>query len=268
MITEEKIARTIVYISNLIEGALNPMVKCNRVKFQCVPTKGGTMAWSSSSTGSIIFHIPRLYNYCVEECQYQEDKDMITSMLYIVAHEKSHLDQDINMIRYHNDIAYHNWIEDSNNKNAIKWIIDHANYLQRCLGPLNIDVLKGKYELLQQDGNTGYISMTPAVLVSKIMNKYIAQINDDRLFRDYSTVLLSVKRDGYTTPPEHWVVKRGNAVINPNQLTPIIDLIEDYYQVSCRGYFFPRTNAVDVRCTVHEVNRRYTRTPYDLIAMS
>lgn len=154
MITEEKIARTIVYISNLIEGALNPMVKCNRVTFNAYQLK--VVLWHGHHLVQEVLY--SIYLVCtitrVEECQYQEDKDMITSMLYIVAHEKSHLDQDINMIRYHNDIAYHNWIEDSNNKNAIKWIIDHANYLQRCLGPLNIDILKGKYELLQKKMGT------------------------------------------------------------------------------------------------------------------
>lgn len=249
MITYDNIRSSLEFMNKLVEGAVNQIVRCNRVGYSYKASK--MLAWSIPERGYVCYNIPNLYDNLIKD-DYTET-EAIRFLFYVVVHEKSHLDQDIDLNRYDDDFMYKQWIERTNDMRSVKWVVENAKYYEKFIGPIELtDEWLSKYKTIQEKG-TGFIPTTPESLLAKIMNVYISKVNDTRLFRDFNVVVLTILNDQYGGPkPTRFIVKRGATMVDHNILTALTDEIRSNLNVTVKANIMTEEKLIDIQCRVND----------------
>lgn len=96
---------------------------------------------ATQSFGSVVVNIPLISE------EYGEMKffNLCGELVYIMVHELSHIEQDINPIKYCNDAQYHLAIETANNANALSFIFNNIDYLNSIWPDIKFDHLQNTY---------------------------------------------------------------------------------------------------------------------------
>lgn len=245
---------------NQLNGKMNKLLLCHNYSFDYADYDPA-QARSDCDTGTISYNLVAM----AKDFKGLENGHVIASCIHTVAHELSHLDQDVNTNRYCNDRAYHAWIEKTNDLHAVKFLFDNMNMVQTFIGNYDFGFLSQINKEAQIYG-TGFVPVTKEKLISKVMNYYIAGMG--KTLDDFKTVVLCLEIEE-TRSTHHLVIKQGNFLIDPNQLFQLTYHINKYE--SCKCNYQPVGNdSINIKISLNHIDKRLEpvlyRVPREFIA--
>jgi hypothetical protein len=201
-------------VMNILNGQINKLLRCHKWIYSYYPDN----VFGREYNGVIKFNLPAI-SYGLKDMEY---RTRIATLIRLVAHELSHCDQDVSYYKYERDYAYRNWIERSNELNAICFIIDNINMLKTNLGNFDHTILMPLYESAKLNG-TKYVPATKSKLVADIMETYMIDTNKTR-YKELDTILLNINNIRY-------MIKNRGEVIDPNIIYPVIYELNEFKSV-------------------------------------
>ena len=148
---------------------------------------------------------------------YPNELNIKSTILMTLAHELSHSCQDTDMTRYGTDPYYKEMIENSNEANTEKWVIDHMDEIYNEFGfaiqfPQNIiDTMnKNIKNYTLTDGKSFYIYSIIDILYRKAI--FIKPIED--VFDKYQNIFICIN-DG----EKIWIKYRGEYILESSTIS-------------------------------------------------
>ena len=117
---------------NFLNGEVNTNIRAMNLVIQSL--ENGVAGYSHSFIVSI--NLPVIYNNSI--LNNFSDKEVKGMIIYILIHELSHCDQNIDILRLSRDKEYRKNIEFSNNQNTIRFIKENASMLFYTFGQFYI----------------------------------------------------------------------------------------------------------------------------------
>lgn len=117
---------------NFLNGEVNTNIRAMNLVIQSL--ENGVAGYSHSFIVSI--NLPVIYNNSI--LNNFSDKEVKGMIIYILIHELSHCDQNIDILRLSRDEEYRKNIEFSNNQNTIRFIKENASMLFYTFGQFYI----------------------------------------------------------------------------------------------------------------------------------
>lgn len=117
---------------NFLNGEVNTNIRAMNLVIQSL--ENGVAGYSHSFIVSI--NLPVIYNNSI--LNNFSDKEVKGMIIYILIHELSHCDQNIDILRLSRDEEYRKNIEFSNNQNTIRFIRENASLLFYTFGQFYI----------------------------------------------------------------------------------------------------------------------------------
>lgn len=117
---------------NFLNGEVNTNIKAMHLVIQSL--ENGVAGYSHSFIVSI--NLPVIYNNSI--LNNFSDKEVKGMIIYILIHELSHCDQNIDILRLSRDEEYRKNIEFSNNQNTMRFIKENASMLLYTFGQFYI----------------------------------------------------------------------------------------------------------------------------------
>lgn len=117
---------------NFLNGEVNTNIRAMNLVIQSL--ENGVAGYSHSFIVSI--NLPLIYNNSI--LNNFSDKEVKGAIIYILIHELSHCDQNIDILRLSRDEEYRKNIEFSNNQNTIRFIKENASMLFYTFGQFYI----------------------------------------------------------------------------------------------------------------------------------
>ena len=117
---------------NFLNGEVNTNIRAMNLVIQSL--ENGVAGYSHSFIVSI--NLPVIYNNSI--LNNFSDKEVKGTIIYILIHELSHCDQNIDILRLSRDKEYRKNIEFSNNQNTIRFIKENASMLFYTFGQFYI----------------------------------------------------------------------------------------------------------------------------------
>lgn len=117
---------------NFLNGEVNTNIRAMNLVIQSL--ENGVAGYSHSFIVSI--NLPLIYNKSI--LNNFSDKEVKGAIIYILIHELSHCDQNIDILRLSRDEEYRKNIEFSNNQNTIRFIKENATMLFYTFGQFYI----------------------------------------------------------------------------------------------------------------------------------
>lgn len=117
---------------NFLNGEVNTNIRAMNLVIQSL--ENGVAGYSHSFIVSI--NLPLIYNKSI--LNNFSDKEVKGAIIYILIHELSHCDQNIDILRLSRDEEYRKNIEFSNNQNTIRFIKENASMLFYTFGQFYI----------------------------------------------------------------------------------------------------------------------------------
>ena len=117
---------------NFLNGEVNTNIRAMNLVIQSL--ENGVAGYSHSFIVSI--NLPVIYNNSM--LNNFSDKEVKGTIIYILIHELSHCDQNIDILRLSRDEEYRKNIEFSNNQNTIRFIKENASMLFYTFGQFYI----------------------------------------------------------------------------------------------------------------------------------
>ena len=117
---------------NFLNGEVNTNIRAMNLVIQSL--ENGVAGYSHSFIVSI--NLPLIYNKSI--LNNFSDKEVKGAIIYILIHELSHCDQNIDILRLSRDEEYRKNIEFSNNQNTIRFIKENSSMLFYTFGQFYI----------------------------------------------------------------------------------------------------------------------------------
>jgi len=195
----------------LLNGQVNRNLRC--YKFSYVYSNDEVHA--RECNGAITFNLQSMA-YALKD---MEPLIRFTYIIRTVAHELSHIDQDVNYYKYERDYSYRAWIEKSNELNSICFIMDNLNMIKMNLGDFNHTILEDLHQYAKING-TKYVPSSKSKMVANIMETYMIDTNRAR-YKDLDTILLNLNGVRY-------MIKHKGEIIDPNVIYPVINELSNF----------------------------------------
>jgi len=210
---------------NVLNGIVNPILFCHSYSFDYIE-ESNNLAVSNPSTGMIIFNLIAISEYLGDMSVH----DVLSFCIRMVAHELSHLDQEVDLNRYKNDMQYHSWIERTNESNTIDFLFKNIDFIKNKLGDYSYDIYKDAYMKIMQQG-TGYVRSTIENKINMVGDRYILHDKYGR-FNNYNSVSLCIHNTSNAADPgTMFILKNKSSFLSPNIIYPIVYEIDKYSRI-------------------------------------
>lgn len=203
----------------VLNGRVNTLVKCHSYSFDFID-HDERLATSDPSRGIISFNLVAISKYL----DHMSDHDAVEYCIRCIAHELSHLDQDIDQNRYVIDPEYKSWIERTNDNRAIEFLIDNRNMVFNLIGNYTFESYMGIYQNVKAHGS-GYKRVTIGDTINRSISSYLLPKYRGKR---YDTIIVSINDLDGTNNISRLVIKNGTNYIDPNILFPIICWLDKY----------------------------------------
>lgn len=198
-------------VMNLLNGQINKTLRCYKYAYVYSNDK----VHGRECNGTITFNLQSMaYDF-----KDMEPSTRFACIIRMVAHELSHIDQDVNYYKYERDYSYRAWIEKSNELNSVCYIMDNLNMIKKNLGDFNHSIMEDLYHYAKMHG-TNYVASSKSKMISNIMEIYMIDTNKTR-YKDLDTILLNLNGVRY-------MIKQNGEVIDPNVLYPVINELSNF----------------------------------------
>lgn len=152
-------------IYNHLNKKINPHIMAQQLKFSY---DENTNVVASQCFGIVTVNIPALS----ETYGKMKFFSLCAQLVYIIAHELSHIEQDINPIKYSNDVQYRLAIETANNANALTFIFNNIDYLNSIWPDYDFEFILEDIDTIKQF-NTTYKSCSYYKYIENIFDGYL-----------------------------------------------------------------------------------------------
>lgn len=230
-------------VMSLLNGKINTLLYCYDYHYSFIDSKVA----AGEHNGSITFYMNTMYM----DYSSNDYIDSRTRILMICAHELSHIDQCIDYEKYHTNEAYRIWIERNNDLHALKWLLDHTDYLVSNLGYLYIELIQTYYDNIKTYPYK-YIKMTIPQMVCRITEDYLMD-NLQYRFWEFSYILLVISNNGIENTAVY--IKKDDYMINPNTLYPLLHKIRNYSKYRLNNRIPSGTNGCIITIDVQDKDK-------------
>lgn len=203
-------------IEGITRDKVNTILKC--VRFDYIESAYAPVAFSLLDKGVVVLNTSGVDIFSIKnDFSY---KDLYRFLLYTIVHEFSHLDQEVNIIRYAKDKMYKMWIEKTNYLNSLEWIVNNEDYIRKNMySDFDFGSIPDTYRKLKLE-NLTYIKSTNSSLVARSIDMLLYM--DKSRYVDYDVIELLIA-DENKIVPDRVIVKMGRSVIDCNALYPIVN---------------------------------------------
>lgn len=240
----------------VLNGKVNTLVRCHSYSFD-FKDFDDRLATSDPARGIISFNLVAISKFLDK----MSDYDAREYCIRCVAHELSHLDQDIDQNRYAIDHDYKSWIERTNDTRAIEFLLDNRNMIFNCLGEYTFESYEEIYRSCKAHG-TGYRPVTVETAITRAISSYLLPKYRGKR---YDTIMISINDLEGTKNISRLVVKNGTNYIDPNILFPIICWLDKYKRFTLSN-LSPMDGVLNIKIQTEDKNRHLETIIYKVKA--